>query len=311
VIADDNESRTRREKMAFEVTKNGAKILLDRAFRLDDDATYTPISRGWVGIEQTTPLVTDTDLDRPIPIKEADTELVDDCETADWTQGTDSIAETLNSTSYIRGSNSLNLGKSGTTGTVFSYTKTTTSRDFTSKTLFLFVYVATLADLVASGTAITIRFGSDSSNYYYKDIDIDDLSAGWNTLWVDQATASTTGSPVVAACDYSGIFFNTDLAADTVTLGDVRMDHWHLASSGDFAEEFTTGYPSGPGDNLQIEARFAVLDTEGIGFDIDGVAYKNTDSGTPTTAAIAKHLVVGKDSTEQLIEVLKMRVRFT
>ena len=293
------------------MTKEGAKLLLDRAFNDDGSASYTPVSRGWVGIGQFDPSIDDTDLTRSVPIKNNNVEVVDDCETADWSESADATADSLNSSSYVEGSNSLNLGKSGTSSTSFSYNKATTSVDFSGKTLFLFLYVTSLSDLASSGTAVRVKFGSDSSNFYYNDFSVSDLSTGWNALWVAQSSASVTGSPVVSACDYSEIEFFVDDASDTVASGDLRMDYWHVADSTDFAEEFTTGYPTSVSDSLQVEARFEILDTECNGFRLNGVAWKNTDSGTPTTVAIGKHLVVGKDSTEQVIEVLKLRLRFT
>lgn len=295
--------------MAVEITNDGLKIFLDGGVNDDANRSFTPISRLWLGQSQTTPLITSTDLTVPIPISTSTVELVDDCETANWTQGTDSDNETLNSSTFKEGSNALNLGKSGTSGTTMSYSKTTTSVNFTSKKLFVWTYITTLADLVASGTAVTVRFGSDSSNYYYQDVAIGSLSAGWNLIVLDQTSPTgTTGSPTATACDYSYIAFNTDLAADTITLGDVIMDYWHVASSDDFARSFETGYPSGPGDDLQVTLRGEITSGEANGFQINGVAFKNTDS-TPLTAMIGSTLVIGKDSSERLIFVGKIRAR--
>lgn len=297
--------------MTVEITNDGIKIFLDGGVNNDAGRSFTPISKLWLGQDQTNPLITSTDLVVPLPIDTSNVELVDDCETADWTEGTDSIAETLNSSTFKEGSNALNLGKSGTSGTTMSYSKTTTSVDFTSKKLFVWVYVTTLSDLVASGTAVTVRFGSDSSNYYYQDVAIGSLAAGWNLVVLDQASPTgTTGSPVVASCDYSEIIFNTDLAADTITLGDVVMDYWHVADSSDFARSFSSGYPSGPSDDLQVTLRGEITSVEMNGFQINGVAFKNTDS-TPLTAMIGTTLVIGKDSSERLSFVGKIRGRHT
>jgi len=296
--------------MTVEMTNKGVEIHLDRAGRTDAQATYTPISKLHLGSDQTNPLITDTDLVNPLPIDTAGTEFVDDCETADWTQGTDSDNETLNSTTFKQGSNSLNLGKSGTTGTTMSYSKTTTSVDFTNKKLFLWVNITTLADLVATGTAITIRLGSDSSNYYFKNFAIGTLIAGFNLLVMEQSTASTTGSPVATATDFAEIIFNTDLAADTITLGDVLMDYWHVADADDFARALDAGFPTGPNTNLQMDYRATVTSGEMNGFNINGVAFKNTDS-TPTMALIGTTLVIGKDASERLTFVGKIRGRHT
>lgn len=273
-------------------------------------ATRTPISTLWVGVAQTTPTVTDTDLIRPVPIITTTVETVDACDlTTGWTAGTDSTAASLNSTTYKEGTKSLNLGKSGTSGTQFSYSKTVTSYDFTSKTVFTWVYITTLSELISSGTAITIRYGSDASNYYYKDFDISSLSTGWNLLYFTSATATgTTGAPVIAASDYFAILFNTDLAADLVTTGHVLLDYIHLVSSGDYPTTFSSGYPTNPGVNMQNEIRSQVNDIQGNGYQINGAAFKNTDS-TPLVGIIMSFATVAKSSSIQLTCFARPKIR--
>lgn len=298
--------------MTVEITNDGMKLFLNRGVNTDDNATYTPISKLWIGSNQVAASVSATDLTLPVPIQYNTVETLDDCETADWNTSTDAINETLNSSSQKEGTYSLNLGKSGTSTTGFNYNKTLTSQyDFTNKTLFMWLYIATVADLTSSGTAVELRAGSDSTNYYYKQYAASSLSSGWNLLYFTTATATgTTGSPTITAIDYLNIRFTTDLAADTITLGDLRMDYWHLVDSTDYPESFSTGYPTAPNDNLQIELRAEILDTEANGYVIDGVAWKNTDS-TPITAVIAKTIAITKDSSEQLIYFSKLKARHT
>jgi len=233
--------------------------------------TTSPPTKHRIGDNTTTPTTADTDLGRKIPVD--NTETVDDCEAiTGWSAGTDS-AVTLNSTTYKEGSGSLSLAKSGTTGTSMSMDKTTTSRDFTSKDFWVWVYITDTTDFVASGTALTIRFGSDNSNYYYYNVDITDLSNGWNLITFNTTTASgTSGSPTITACDYTYFAFNTDLSTDTIAADQVLIDEIIVASSTDYDISLLSGYPKVDTTLLQAETRSQLTTTiaNGKGFTESG-----------------------------------------
>ena len=286
------------------VTTLGLNIMLDRTF--NGSPTRSIISTYKVGSGSTTPAVGDTDLEIPVPLD--GTEAVDDCETANWTNSTDT-AHGLNSSTYKEGSKSIYIQKNGTTGTTFGVYKTTTSRDFTSKTLFVWLNLTDTTDLVASGTAVTIRFGSDSSNYYYYNIDISDLSNGWNLICFDSAGATgTTGSPVIGSCDYSQIILNTDLAADTVAADRIMMDDLKLASTDDFVGSYESGYPSFDYTNNEIEVQCRVTATQANNFSVSEFGLFNTD-GTPLIYSHDVFTAISKTSSEEIIFIAKSRLR--
>ena len=186
---------------------------------------------------------TDIDLEEAVPI--SGTEQVDDCDaTTGWVAGTDS-AVALNTTAFVQGTGSVSLEKSGTTGTTASMSKTTTSRDFTDKTFVLFIRITDLTDLVSAGTALNVRFGSDSSNYFQLDVAITELTTGFNYISFTSATAtSTTGSPVLASMDFTEVIVNTDLSADTIAADRILFDDMKVASADDFLKALTVGFPA-------------------------------------------------------------------
>ena len=159
--------------------------------------------------------------------------IVDSCDAADWTDSAD-MTTSANNSEYKSGDISLNLTKDAGASATASASKSTTSRDFTSKSFSMWLYIvdaAALAKLAAS-SCLTIRFGSDSSNYYQWQKDAADLAVGWNLVkGLTSANAnSTTGSPVIAACDYTYVGLTATGAAITWSAGDFIMDDIKLTS---------------------------------------------------------------------------------
>lgn len=285
-------------------TNNGRKIIVNRAYKSSPD--YTCISQFKIGENNGAVTVTSTSIDEPIPIQ--NTESVDDCDaTTGWTPGTDS-AVSLNTTTKKQGTGSLSLAKSGTTGTSMNAVKTTTSRDFTSKDLRLWIYIAALSDLVSTGTAVSIRFGSDGSNYYQFNIPIGDLVAGWNQVIKQSTDAdSTTGTPTITACDYTEIIANVDLAADTIAADRFMVDEIILASSTDYFKNFDATYPTIDETNMEAQFRATVASTQGNGHTINAIGLFNTD-GTPLMGSVDLFTAETKDSTDEFVFVLRERI---
>lgn len=69
-------------------------------------------------------------------------------------------------------------------------------------TAFVWVYIPSITNL----SSFTLRWGSDSSNYYSKTVTAQynglAFRNGWNRLGFAWSSATTTGSPTVAAVDY-------------------------------------------------------------------------------------------------------------
>lgn len=288
------------------LSNDGMKILMNRAFKSSPD--YTIPDRLKIGVNQADPVATDTDLTQPIPF--SGTEAVDDCDaTTGWTGSTDASAITTNTSSYKQGTASLNMGKSGTTSTQVSYTKAVTSLDFTSKTFFGWVYIDDVDDLISTGVGLSVRYGSDNSNYYQEDFAVADLLDGWNLVTFTSSTAtSTTGTPSLVAMDYLNIIFFVDSASDTITHADLRMDDWKLGSTDDAVKSVDSITISEGTRSVIVEG--TILATEANGFNITGFGFFNTDA-TRKNLSLVKINAVSKTSTEELISVQKVRFRRT
>jgi len=286
------------------IDNSGKLIIISKAY--DSASTITVPSVFKVGILNGTPNVADTYLDNPVAI--SGTEAVDDCETADWSDDAE-CTTTLNASTFKEGSNSLSLEKDGGASVTCSTSKTTTSRDFTSKTLFVWVYITAVADLVATGTdCVVIRFGNDNSNYYQKGWDISELSVGWNLLYFTSATAdSTTGVPTITACDYSYLALVTDLATDLIAADRINMDDWKVASSDDFTKTFVSGYPTIDTTNYEVEIRGQLSSIEANGYDLNGFGLFNTD-GTPLMHSEDTFTAESKGDTDQFTFIIKDRI---
>lgn len=281
------------------ITTVGKQIILDRVYEVTP--TKSAPQQFKVGITQADITTGTTALTLPVPIDS--TEAIDDFEDySTWTAGTDT-ALADNTSTFKENATSMSVAKSGTSGTSMSASKTVTSRDFTSKRFNIWIYITALSDLVTSGTAITIRYGSDSSNYYYLNTDISSLSSGWNYIIFTSATATgTTGSPVIATCDYLAIFFNTDLVADTIAANRILVDDANVASDDDFLKDFVSGYPSINNTTLESTYRCYLDSLQANGFDLDGVMILNKD-GTPLVFAVDKFGPESKGNTDEFAYV--------
>jgi hypothetical protein len=255
----------------------GNKVILNRTFKASPDYTAPSVLK--IGIGSTTPVASDTDLVNPVPIDS--TESVDDCDTSDWSDSAD-MTTSLNSTTYKEGEGSLNLTKDGTASANASTSKTTTSRDFTSKGLSIWIYIKDSTDYgkLATSNCLEIRFGSDSSNYYYWQKDKADLTTGWNLI--QELTSSnadgTTGSPTIASCDYTFVQLTADASATTWSAGDFIMDDIKLVSSGDYILSLSSGYPVLDETNLQATFRATLNTLQANGYPLREFGLFNTDS---------------------------------
>ena len=287
------------------ITNGGKNILLNRAYKVTPD--YLAPTQFKVGINNGTPAAGDTDLDQPVPI--SGTESVDDCETADWVDSAD-MTTTLNSTTFKEGVGALNLTKDGVASDTASTDKTTTSVDFTSKQLSLWIYIkdSTMLNKLAATDCVTIRFGSDNANYYTYTRDLTDLATGWNLISYTSATAdSTTGAPAIAACDYSYIAIKADAAATVWSAADLIMDDWKVASSDDFLKDVVSGYPTIDEANFETTMRGFLATTDANGYDINGFGWFNKD-GTPKLHSEDTYTAESKSETDEFVYITVDRI---
>ncbi len=176
--------------------------------------------------------------------------LLDSCDaTTSWSATTDGVIA-LNTTNneVNQGTGCLNITKTGTTVDNVTFSKTlSTTYDFTRSNFKLDFYCEDITELVATGsTAVEIRIGSDSSNYYSFVFDRTKIGqAAWSTLAIkydsDDSDASTTGSPDATACDYVAIKITYASSATTVSAGDMRLDNIRFNNEEDLNIKYSSG----------------------------------------------------------------------
>jgi hypothetical protein len=153
--------------------------------------------------------------------------------------------ETLN---YVAGSSSLGFDLSGATGSGVLTATALTSQDFTTwrvrDSVFLWVYMPTVM------TAVALKRGSSSANYYSKSVTVQQdgtaFRVGWNLLRFDLSTATQTGTANLAATVYSQITFTypagtaiTGMAVDSMT--DQLGDYYQIGYYSKYLFRDTTG----------------------------------------------------------------------
>ena len=170
---------------------------------------------------------------------------VDSCDvTTNWTDSAD-MTVTTNTTNYKQGVAALNLTKDNTGAALASTTKATTSVAFTGKKLRFWLYInptgGTAYGKLAAAAALRVRFGSDASNYYSWDFANTALlgqgllaaSTGWQIIECSMLNYTTrTGTPDLAACDYTYIGLTASAAGTTWSAGDFIMDQIEVVAEG-------------------------------------------------------------------------------
>lgn len=163
--------------------------------------------------------------------------ILDNCDSLgvgpnDWQDSADASAAALDTTNFQEKGASIKLGKTGTGGATFSYTRTLAATvDGSSATEFaiwLNPVIATDYDKLASTDALELRIGSDSSNYKSIKFDRAELIVGWQRLKVTISDMTDTSSPDMSALDYLSVILKTTNASDTITSGNILMDYWTL-----------------------------------------------------------------------------------
>ena len=168
--------------------------------------------------------------DLPIPTK-----IIEDMESAtNWQAGTGAPSPTT-STSHKQGSNSLNLGSNaGAATALFNYNNYAANGpagglpfDGYDK-LFFWLYVASPK---AAADKIEIRFGQDSSNYFYYEVVPNDLTANdWNALVLSLDDRKFVGNPDMESLDYIAIkvWVSSGSQAAGIANGNLKIDQLRL-----------------------------------------------------------------------------------
>lgn len=280
------------------ITTDGKKIALNRTFKTSPDYSAPTVFK--VGTNGTSPSITQTDLLNPIPI--ADQEIADNCDsTSGWNDSAD-MTVSVNSDILKFGVGALNLTKDGTSSSNASTSKTVTNLDFDDKRLEFFFYIADQAtlDKLTTTDCVTIRYGSDSSNYYQWTRDKSNLNLLWNYInnLTDDNEDTVVGTPDNNNMDYFFIQLDTINASDTWIAGKVVMEDIRIAGSDDFTKVFVTGYPTFDETNLQASIRCFLNSLEANGHDLVEFGIFNTDSSAKMWSRSVFTIVSKTDTIE-------------
>ena len=158
---------------------------------------------------------------------------INDCDSvAGFTASSDAIAATLNTADNKEGTGCANLGATYSAGTAI-YTLAPASIDASVYSyLCLWVYIEDIFDEddneIVANDALTLRIGSDSSNYKSYNVGRHLLKAGDNVLLVlPLDDFADTGTPVMTAMDYMAIVINDQ---QSIALGNIRIDEIFLTT---------------------------------------------------------------------------------
>ena len=231
---------------------------------------------------------------------------LDNCDaTTNWSASTDGTI-TLNTTNdeVNEGTGCLNITKTGTAGDNVTFSKTLSETfDFTRSDFKLDFYCEDITELVATGsTAVEIRIGSDSSNYYSFVFDRTKIgAAAWSTLNLifdsDSSDASTTGTPDATACDYVAIKITYASSATTVSAGDMRLDYIRFNNQEDLNINLNTG---------RVEITGASTFFPSSGKDQIRVSYKQGVSTVDESIKLLAILMTGKMFAKRTLQRLNI-----
>ncbi len=169
---------------------------------------------------------------RVIPTKGA--EYINCDATTGWTTSGVATAVAVDSTRYVKGTGSIMIGATGA-GTA-TYENAFTAVDMTgTKKVRMFLWRPLSLNSVAS--AIKVRVGSDSSNYYEWDLDVatTDYYGKWREEELNVFSGgaggtdltTTVGAPDIANIDYTAVVVTATAA---ITSGQILVDDFRWAA---------------------------------------------------------------------------------
>lgn len=285
---------------------------MDRAY--EPTPTFTAPTVFKVGIGQATPVATDTDLTQPVPISNG---TVNDNGDNTLTGSSGGDNSTDNTTTFKAGAGLSDVTAQNLIANNTNVTKIWTIADLSSLgtnitgtkpfAIWLFIKDSTaLAKLKTSGTAVEIKLGSDSSNYFSKTYTTSELVVGFN--WLDSGTtnvnALTETGTVSGNIDTFIIEITTNNSTDTFVAGDVIYDLLRQWVAGDLTKAINASYPIIDNTALTVEIRGDLSSVEANGFDLNGYGLFNTDS-TELSEGIDSFTSESKTDTDEFIFTTK------
>lgn len=301
-------------------TNNGKGIMIYRSFTPNGSLSNTerlPPTKFRIGINTTTPTIASTALDVIIPIEDG---TVNDDGSNQMTGSSGGDNTTDNTSVYKPGAGLTDATAQNLIANNTSATKIWTISNLASngtnidgtKFFSIWFYIkdtTALNKFLSSGTALEIKFGSDSSNYYSITKTASQLSTGWNfisslTQSVDELTETGTVSGNI---DTFIIEITTNNSTDEFVAGDVVYDLLRTWDSSDNLGDFVASYPTFDYTNFEVTTRILLNSAQANGFDIDGLELRNQDT-TPLTDNIHEFTAQSKSDNEEFVFIVKERL---
>lgn len=292
------------------LTQEAKKRIMERAYAASP--TRGIPTQFKVGIDSSTPNIADTDLTLAVPI--SDGTIIDDGSNTltgsnggdNTTSGTARFKEGAGTTDAT--SQNLETNSSSATRT---YTLSTLNSSVNGSQDFGFwLYIngtKSFNQFGSTGTVVSMRVGSDVSNYYYYERIRSQLSTGWNWLTAGtQVNALSMAGSVDGAIDTMQLELVTEDATDVFTSGSVIYDLARQWASTDLLKSWNSGtYPSINTTTLIAEMRGELATTEANGFDIDSFGDFNS---TPTIGGEDVFTEESKSSTDKFTWIIQDRL---
>ena len=289
-------------------TEDGKIVDNNRTYKAVPD--YTTVSKFGVGIKQGTLLAADTDLDYVVPINNG---TVNDNGDNTFTGSSGGDNSTDNTTTFKPGAGETDNTAQNLISNNTNVTKIWTIADLSSSGInaiadqpfAMWIYIkdaATLAKFLIAGTALEIKLGSDSSNYYSKTFELTDLATGWN--WITSNTVNvedlTETGTVVGDIDTFLIEIITNNATDVFIAGDVIYDLLRQWEVTDTVKTFIAGFPAIDEGTFKVKIKGSLTSVQANGFDLSGFKVLNTDT-VPKVTDLSDYTAESKSDTDEFI----------
>jgi len=264
-------------------------------------STSEPYPSLWkIGISNTTPSSSDTNLNKTVPYTSTN---LDDCDAVTgWTEGGDGQAVVLNTSGMNEGTGCLNTPITYSVGTSSWYKAMSGTVNLSSSgiRLYVWIYIDDLT-LIASGSdGVSIIITDENAtftDYSQWDFNKTDLSAGWNTLIV-----SDLNSPDSYGTNSADLTIIKTLKLQIKTTGSfvsdsLRMDAWHYATKSQHEKSSESNYPV-LNTTLHTITDLTVYSTsQANGYKIQEVGWVNSNSKLHNHGIFT---YVNKDSGKEL-----------
>jgi hypothetical protein len=299
-------------------TNDGRKVILYRSYTSGalSSTLYSEPTKFIFGMNNSTGLITSTDLDYPVPVANG---TVCDSGANTLTGSLGGTSTTNNTTTYKEGAGASdntaqNLITAGSNATKQWTKATLTNNVVATSRLGVWLYIrtddssATYNKLLSSGTAVEFRFGSDASNYYKIAKTAADLTTGWNFITTNKSAVNTltaVGTP--GTLSRFDILIYTNSAGDAFTTGDVVYDLLRTWTETETLTSYDASYPTFDYTNMEVTRQITLSSALMDGFTVNAIGTKNADT-TKLLTDIDTITSFTKDSVDQFTVVLVDRV---